>query len=171
MIEPTQIFSVPVYRAFLKLDEPQRLKIIKKMQNKKEEIKEVDKNAPIGNFTDFYSGKEIIYDEDLVNIKNFTLDAVQQAHNLAGFTQEISFLNSWFSITEKYGYHEAHIHPGSLWSAVYYINATPDDAALCFLNRNIIDTGWNLGVEYIPTEFNTGQRLVAPKTGLLISAS
>lgn len=165
MIEPAQIFSVPVFRASFIVSEESRQAIIKKIKSQTTE----NQNSPIGNNTNYGNGPQIIDEDELVEVKQFIKEAVSRAHELTGFKQhEIDILDSWFSITEKYGYHEAHTHPGSLWSAVYYVNAEKSDAPICFLNRNILDTGWTANLKYLANEFNSGQVSVAPETGMLL---
>jgi uncharacterized protein (TIGR02466 family) len=164
MIEPAQIFSVPIYRSSFVIHEENRQAVIEKIKSHST----FNQNSPIGSVTNYDIGKQIIDEEELIEIKNFIKEATQQAHRYTGFDGEIDFLDSWFSITTKYGYHEAHTHPGSLWSAVYYINASSSDAPICFLNRNILDAGWTANLSYLQNDVNSSQVSVAPETGLLL---
>ena len=166
MAEPAQIFSSLLFRSFFTIETNTRNTIINKLKGKKDIS--LMENAPLGNYTDFYNDNNIIDDPLLKDVKDFILTEVNSVNNFAGFLEPINYLNSWFSIIEKYGYHEAHTHPDCLWSAVYYLQAEHTDAPICFLNKNIIDTGWGMGVKSVKTEFNSNQVSVQPETGMLL---
>lgn len=167
MIESFTIFPVPIFRTFFNLKENDRQSLIKKMRAKKLVINYND-SAPIGNFTSFYGGKNILLEQELTEFNSFILNEIQIAHNTTGFKQKVKLLNSWFSIIEKHGFHEPHTHPNSVWSAVFYVNATPQDSPLCFLNKNVIDTGWGLEIAHTQTNFTSNQVSIAPETGLIV---
>jgi len=43
-----------------------------------------------------------------------------------------SCLNMWANINQKSGYNRSHIHPGSLWSGVYYVQTPKDCGRIIF---------------------------------------
>jgi len=167
MIEPVQIFPSLLFRSFFVIDDNVRCDIIDELKSKKDVT--LSANSPLGNYTDFYKDSSIINHPILKDLKEFILNEVKCANTFAGFLEPVNYLNSWFGIIEKYGYHEAHTHPDSLWSAVYYLQATQTDAPICFLNKNIIDTGgWGMGVAAEKNQFNSSQISVLPETGMLL---
>ena len=69
MIEPAQIFSVPVFRASFIVREESRQAIIKKIKSRTTE----NQNSPIGNNTNYGNGPQIIDEDELARDSVFVL--------------------------------------------------------------------------------------------------
>ena len=90
----------------------------------------------------------------------------------AGANINIEIHESWCHITRDGGYHDMHTHPGSSWSAIYYLDTGDMDAAsknglnrfFCPYNNMYIDAGtaWtsrNSSIDITPQE---GMLIVFP---------
>ena len=170
MFQQYNIFSVPVFReefSEAELLRSQTIQYFKDME-KDDKINYTGK-YPVGSYTSFYSNEDIIGLPQLINLKTFIKNTVQQVHNSVGLSGELKFTNSWFNINRKYGYHETHNHCPDIWSGVYYLQAQEADATISFTNRILIDSGWPYSAQKIVhTDFVSSKMTCPVKTGLLV---
>ena len=91
----------------------------------------------------------------------------------AGTRIGIDIHESWCHITPRGGYHDAHTHPNSSWSGIYYIRAGESDLASCNgVNRfyapwmptaySDIGTLWNSQLSSIDMPVEDGTMIVFP---------
>jgi uncharacterized protein (TIGR02466 family) len=90
----------------------------------------------------------------------------------AGANINIEIHESWCHITRDGGYHDMHTHPGSSWSAIYYLDTGDMDAAsknglnrfFCPYNNMYIDAGtaWTSRNTSIDITAQEGMLIVFP---------
>ena len=90
----------------------------------------------------------------------------------AGVNINIEIHESWCHITRDGGYHDMHTHPGSSWSAIYYLDTGDMDAAsknglnrfFCPYNNMYIDAGtaWTSRNTSIDITAQEGMLIVFP---------
>ena len=90
----------------------------------------------------------------------------------AGANINIDIHESWCHITRDGGYHDMHTHPGSSWSAIYYLDTGDMDAAsknglnrfFCPYNNMYIDAGtaWTSRNTSIDITAQEGMLIVFP---------
>ena len=90
----------------------------------------------------------------------------------AGANINIEIHESWCHITRDGGYHDMHTHPGSSWSAIYYLDTGNMDAAsknglnrfFCPYNNMYIDAGtaWTSRNTSIDITAQEGMLIVFP---------
>jgi uncharacterized protein (TIGR02466 family) len=122
-----------------------------------------------GSYTSFFSNGHIITMPQLESLRNFIKDTVQTLHQSVGLAGDLEFTNSWFSINRQHSYHEAHNHCPDIWSGVYYVQANQADAAISFVNKTLIDTGWPYtATKTANTDFVSNQVNCPVESGLLL---
>lgn len=164
------IFPVPVFRFEFDLAEPIRAEMVPFFKDvEKTDHVNFSNRYTANSYTSFYSNEDIIGLPQLEKLRNFIKNSAQQVHNSVGLAGELSFTNSWFSINRQYGFHEAHNHVPDIWSGVYYLQATEQDATISFVNKSIVDTGWPYKAKKLSqTDFVSSQVTCPVKTGMLI---
>ena len=116
-------------------------------------------------------------------VRNCTFEAAQQSNQGrwgAGARIGINMHESWCHITQRGGWHDAHTHPNSAWSGIYYIRAGDSDADLASgVNRfycpwqsaySDIGTRYSSQVSSIDIEPRDGELIIFP-SWLLHSAT
>jgi len=138
------------------------------------EIESKDRNTVAnrytdGSYTSFYSQENIINLNLLEQIKSFMSNSVRQVHSMTGLTGNLSFTQSWFNINRKHSYHEQHHHCPNIWSGVYYLKASEEDATISFINKNLLDVSWPYKAKKeINTDYNSTQTVCKVKSGMLL---
>jgi uncharacterized protein (TIGR02466 family) len=135
------------------------------------ELREEDKGLEMSNVGGWQSSPiEHPYgevEELLMEIKG----AVKDLNDGLGFSPEgkISLTGYWVNINSKYNHNEIHVHPASFYSAVYYVDAAPDQGNLIFFNlvQNLADY-FNKNKVQDYNQFTSIRWTVVPKTGLLV---
>lgn len=89
-----------------------------------------------------------------------------------GMNVEIELHESWCHITRDGGYHDRHTHPGSSWSAIYYLDCADSDHKsknglnrfYCPYDNMYIDAGtaWTAANTSIDINAQDGQMIVFP---------
>lgn len=167
MFNKFEIFQVPVYQSrYTEANELEK-NIIPIFLDKEKNNKQVV-YYPTGSYTSF--GQDSILNlAELLDLKNFIFDTVTEINKDAGLGGELEFTNSWFSINRKHSYHESHTHVPDIWSGVYYVSATPGDAPISFINKNLKETMWPYRAPKVTsTNLNSSQVICSVETGLLI---
>lgn len=136
------LFQVPLYRKDFFISENEKTEIL-------DIFYKIEKTEPLpigkypeGSYTSFNTRNQIFDIVELTKIKNHILISAEELHTYIGLEGALEISNSWFSINRKGSYHEHHHHSPNIWSGVYYLEADHDDAAICFINKNISDTHW-----------------------------
>lgn len=169
MFDLHNIFQVPVYQSRYHDAFILENKIVPKLKD----LENRNKNNsspyyPANSYTSFGTA-EILDIPELEQLKKFIFDTVNEVHKSAGLGGDLEFTNSWFSINRLNSYHESHTHIPDVWSGVYYVSATPADAAIAFVNRNLKDTMWPFKAPKTRhTSVNSSQVTCSVETGLLI---
>lgn len=169
MFDLHNIFQVPVYQSRYHDAFDLEKDIVSKFKDIENQNKHNNSHYyPSNSYTSF--GVDSILDiSELKNLKEFIFNTVSEIHKSVGLGGELEFTNSWFSINRKNSYHESHTHIPDVWSGVYYVSATPADAAIVFVNRNLKETMWPYKAPKIQhTNFNSSQATCSVETGLLI---
>jgi uncharacterized protein (TIGR02466 family) len=67
-------------------------------------------------------------------LKNAVLSATRRIFEDLDYdpAYEPAISNMWTIINPRNGYNRSHVHPGSLWSGVYYVQAPPDCGRIVF---------------------------------------
>lgn len=164
------IFPVPIFRYEFADSELLRTELVPffKTIESNDQIN-LNNRYTVNSYTSFYSNADIIGLPQMDKLRSFIQVSAQTAHNSIGLDGELMFTNSWFSINRQYSYHETHNHIPDIWSGVYYLQATEEDATISFVNKTIVDTGWPYKAKkLVHTDFVSSQVTCPVKTGMLI---
>jgi len=140
-------------------------------------IKEIEKSdtADIsqkysqGSYTSFYNKESIFTEPIFSKLAQFIKNSVQESHKFCGLDGELEFTRSWANINRKYSYHEQHHHCPNIWSGVYYVQATDNDATISFINSNLINSSWPYKAKKVyHTELNSTQTICKVQSGMLL---
>tara|TARA_Y100000004_G_scaffold195987_1_gene264590 strand:+ start:2502 stop:3113 length:612 start_codon:yes stop_codon:yes gene_type:complete len=98
-----------------------------------------------------------------------TIQNMLSLYNI-GYNYDTNIDNLWFNVNRKHNYNHIHMHPGSEFSGVYYLEAPTDCGNLTFYNpnkalNNVVFYNRNFGTY---NEFNSLQYHVKPKKNLLV---
>jgi uncharacterized protein (TIGR02466 family) len=105
----------------------------------------------------------------LQDLAKFVHSAVTTVHTHTGLAGELNFTQSWANINRKYSYHEQHHHCPNIWSGVYYVQARDNDATICFVNSNIINSSWPYKADKIyNNDLNSSQTVCRVNSGMLL---
>lgn len=169
-METQFLFPVPVYKFDYVLDQKSNTVIIDRIKEiESTDTTDISLKYCKGSYTTFYTRTDILEEQCLRDLKKFFKSSVEQAHTHCGLAGELEFTQSWASINRKYSYHEQHHHCPNIWSGVYYVQAQEDDAQICFVNSNIINSSWPYKSEKIyNNELNSSQTTCRVTNGMLL---
>ena len=169
-MESMFLFPVPLYKFEYPAAELSKNVIV-------DRIKEIETADPTdislkysqGSYTSFYNRNDIFDERCLAQLKIFIQQSVSQVHKHCGLDGELMITRSWANINRKYSYHEQHHHCPNIWSGVYYVQAADDDATICFVNSNIINSSWPYAANKIyNNDLNSSQTVCRVHTGMLL---
>lgn len=122
-----------------------------------------------GSYTTFYSNTDIFQQECLTELKQFVVESVDAAHKQCGLGGELKLTQSWANVNRQHSYHEQHHHCPNIWSGVYYVQAQDNDATICFMNSNILNSSWPYNaVKVHQNDLNSSQTICRVNTGMLL---
>lgn len=164
------LFPSPLF----KFDYPAACDIRESIVNRIKEI-ETEDTSDIslkysqGSYTSFYNKTDIFKEPCLQDLENFIRRSTATVHTQCGLGGDLEFTRSWANINRKYSYHEQHHHCPNIWSGVYYVQAQDNDATICFINSNIINSSWPYKATKIyNNELNSSQTVCRVHTGMLL---
>lgn len=164
------LFSVPLY----KFDYPKANELQYSMVDQIKKIEEEDttdmfqRYSP-NSYTSFYSKTSIFKESCLQDLEKFIQYSATAVHHHCGLAGELHITRSWANINRKYSYHEQHHHCPNVWSGVYYVQAHDNDATICFMNSNILNSSWPYNsVKTYHTDLNSSQTVCRVRTGMLL---
>ena len=155
------LFRVPVYDAFLELDN-------KKLENYCIELSKKDKGREKSNSGGWQSN-------DLQ--QDFRLDSliseISYHSNLffkeLGLVMEVGLTNIWANINKYRDYNREHLHPSSKISGVYYIKVPEKSGNFVFLHPSCDIMGYDWNYEGNPgSDYITPAKKLHPTPGTLI---
>jgi uncharacterized protein (TIGR02466 family) len=104
------------------------------------------------------------HNSEIRSLLNSCVDVCQEVSDTWKLDQHIKMKNMWVNINRKNNFNYPHYHPKSLFSGVYYVNATADAGNLVIkrpdIQEHYID---NLDSTYTQKHF-----CVSPKSGLFV---
>lgn len=169
-METMFLFPSPLF----KFDYPAACDIRESIVNRIKEI-ETEDTSDIslkysqGSYTSFYNKTDIFKEPCLQDLENFIRRSTATVHTQCGLGGDLEFTRSWANINRKYSYHEQHHHCPNIWSGVYYVQAQDNDATICFINSNIINSSWPYKATKIyNNELNSSQTVCRVHTGMLL---
>ena len=169
-METQFLFPLPLF----KFEYPRANKLQTSIVNRIKKIEEEDtvdisqRYSP-GSYTTFYSKTELFKEPCLQDLAKFVHSAVTTVHTHTGLSGELNFTQSWANINRKYSYHEQHHHCPNIWSGVYYVQAQDNDATICFMNSNILDSSWPYkATKVYHNDLNSSQTVCRVHTGMLL---
>ena len=140
---------------------------ISKLQNKVEELEKIIPRGGKGWLTPVYNTFdtfEISKDKEFTPLIDKVLDMVSYFGKEMGVSDKIYISESWFNSYNKHDYQEYHIHPNSLYSAVYFLKApkgssslilqNPSHSSKMFVSPNTVYNDNNTSMWNIPAEEN-----------------
>jgi uncharacterized protein (TIGR02466 family) len=124
------------------------------------------------NGPNLVSNDNHILNSEFPEIRKFIEDAVNHyAFNIMRIGDDVKFhiTQSWLNFVEPGNPHHAHQHPNSIFSGVFYFNATEEHDSLVFIDHIPYSTilftkkDWNIyNCESIATPVKTGDLLLFP---------
>lgn len=84
---------------------------------------------------------------DNIQIQNLLLDVENLCKNIFDLMEikswyKLKMLNYWFNINNREGYNKRHTHPGSFFSAVFYVKAPTNCGDIVFLRPDSLVDYW-----------------------------
>lgn len=123
------------------------------------------------NFLGWQSDILIEPNQQITFLINEVLKRVNFAKHPLGFKQtfDMHLTNLWININPINSFNRPHLHPGAIFSGVYYIDCNIDSGKLVFKHPSIAQQ-YSLDEEIIEsyTEFNAATWSVLPEIGKLI---
>ena len=82
----------------------------------------------------WHSGLDMNQREEYRELTTRIIATAQEVFEALGYDpgSEAACDNMWANISPRYGYNRNHIHPGVLWSGVYYVQAPPNSGRIFF---------------------------------------
>jgi len=167
-IEIFDIFKVPLARKDFFIDENKKQEILKLFYEIEKKLPLNNDSYPRGSYTSFDTIDKIFDLEELKPIKDHVLMSAQELHNRIGLIGELELAKSWFSINRENSYHGIHHHCPDIWSGVYYLQAEHDDAAIAFMNTNIMYTNWPFKARRDLNDYNTSEKICRVSSGMTL---
>ena len=86
------------------------------------------------NSLGWHSAVDMHHRNEYNHITKWIFQKVQQVFDDQGYDPDFEPLadNMWANINKRYSHNRNHIHPGGLWSGVYYIQAPKDSGRIWF---------------------------------------
>jgi uncharacterized protein (TIGR02466 family) len=135
------------------------------------DLRKRDKGSELSNVGGWQSSPMNHPDKKLEKLIVNITETVKELNDGIGFSQEgeIKLTGYWVNLNSKYNHNEIHVHPASFYSAVYYVDAAPDQGNLVFFNliQNLADY-FNKNIIKDFNQFTSIRWNVVPKTGLLV---
>lgn len=164
-----KLFSTPVFH--VDLPEPAVVLIEQQYLAAKEEIeKNLIQNTWGDNITTTFNKNtenNVIERYSLFGLFEFTRPVVKYFTDLILKDKDVYLYDSWINMQGKHQHQRPHTHPGSLISAVYYIQSNGEDGKLCFhpplstMEQGVPSTDeWNYSLISYPPK--TGRLFVFP---------
>jgi len=164
MIENFNLFSCPVLREDTQLDNKEITKYC-------HSIKKNDKGCAISNQGGYQSNFLNLIDKELQPLITQIGQALKHYINICAFKNNLNYeLNSmWFNINSYKDYNIPHIHPGVLFSGVYYVNAPKDSGDIVFSHphKHLISYDWIDDIKLKQIENNSANWVMNAQNGRL----
>ena len=164
MIENFNLFSCPVLREDTQLDN-------KKIMKYCHSIKKNDKGRTISNQGGYQSNFLNLIDKELQPLITQIGQTLTHYINICAFKNTLNYeLNSmWFNINSYKDYNIPHIHPGVLFSGVYYVNAPKDSGDIVFNHphKHLISYDWIDDIKLKQIENNSANWVMNAQNGRL----
>ena len=169
-MESMFLFPVPLFKFdYQSTEESKNIIIAQIKEIESTDSTDISLKYSQGSYTSFYNRTDILDEDCLQNLKHFVQESVEQAHKHCGLGGGLQFTQSWANINRKYSYHEQHHHCPNIWSGVYYVQAQDNDATICFVNSNIINSSWPYKADKIyNNDLNSSQTVCRVTTGMLL---
>lgn len=137
-----EVFKVPIFSIKVSDSDSINSNLIKLFKD----IKDKDKNPypySSGGYTNYGSNSNILLELSECNLlKKEIMDFAEHISKELTIYGKPFIESSWFSINNKYSYHESHKHLPSVWSGVYYVKAEQNDAKIIFEHKEKQDSSW-----------------------------
>ena len=92
----------------------------------------VKRSNSIGWHSDVDMHKREEYFDIVEELKKMQLEIFEMEHY--DKKTEPCLGTMWANINPKFSYNRSHVHPGALWSGVYYVKAPKDSGSICFVD-------------------------------------
>jgi uncharacterized protein (TIGR02466 family) len=134
-------------------------------------LQATDKGVIKSNFLGWQSDIVTTPNQQLTKLATSILERVEAAKKPFGFREDTTLYlsNLWININPTNGFNRPHLHPGSIFSGVYYVDCTPDSGKLVFKHPSIgqlYSLEENMLADF--THFNAGTWSVLPEVGKLV---
>jgi len=128
-----EIFACPIFFKDLNLNNERLEKYALKL---KKETKGNNKSNKGGFQSD---NLPFLKEKVLQPLYNNIMECLHHYKNYLGFKQGLQnkILNMWINVNSAKDYHTSHIHPNSIFSGVYYINAPVNSGNIWFENPSL----------------------------------
>ena len=135
------------------------------------EIKKNNKGVVKSNYGGWQSDILTAPNQQVTQLADEILKRVSNAKQPLGFREDtILYLNNlWVNINPTNSFNRPHLHPGAIFSGVYYVDCTPDSGKLVLKHPSIAQQ-YSLEENIIEnfTEFNASTWSVSPEIGKLV---
>lgn len=162
-----ELFKVPVFSIRIDNSEDMNTKLTSIFRD----IRDNDKDPypyPLGGYTNYGKNSNILLDlEECLLIKEEVINFAEHISKEVNIFGNPFIENSWFSINNKYSYHESHKHLPSVWSGVYYVKANEDDAQITFEHKEKQNSSWPFYTDH-KHDYTTNTFSIKPKAGNLL---
>ena len=92
----------------------------------------VKRSNAIGWHSDIDMHKREEYFDIVEELKKMQLEIFELEHY--DTKTEPSLGTMWANVSPKFSYNRSHVHPGALWSGVYYVKAPKNSGSICFVD-------------------------------------
>jgi len=162
-----ELFKIPVFSIKVSAGEKMNDKLIPLFKD----LQKKDINPypyTIGGYTNYGSQTNILVDlPECGPLKKEVLDFSEHISKELSIFGQPYIENSWFSINNKYSYHESHKHLPSVWSGVYYVKAKEDDAKITFEHKEKQNSSWPFYTDH-KHDYTTNAFSIKPISGNLL---
>lgn len=162
-----EIFKIPVFS--IKISDSNSMN--NNLTNLFKDLKNKDTDPypyTLGGYTNYGGNSNIILDyTECDPLKKEILDFAEHISKEVSIYGKPFIESSWFSINNKYSYHESHKHLPSVWSGVYYVKADQNDAKIIFEHKEKQDSSWPFYSDY-KHDYTTNTFSLSPVSGNLL---
>jgi uncharacterized protein (TIGR02466 family) len=134
-------------------------------------LQATDKGVIKSNFLGWQSDIVTSPNQQLTMLANSILERITAAKKSFGFREDTKayLSNLWININPINSFNRPHLHPGSIFSGVYYVDCNADSGKLVFKHPSIGQL-YSLQEDILSdfTQFNSGTWSVLPEIGKLV---
>jgi uncharacterized protein (TIGR02466 family) len=134
-------------------------------------LQETNEGVIKSNFLGWQSDILTAPNHQVTTLANNILQRINAAKQPLGFRDDTTMYlaNMWININPTNSFNRPHLHPGAIFSGVYYIDCTPDSGSLVFKHPSVGQL-YSLQEDTLLefTEFNAGTWSVLPEIGKLV---